>query len=206
MSTCACSRFGFYCWDAVFSAAFEESVAVMDGLVEGLSTAEAALLASAAFLAPAMGSFLFVLREMATATPPLTELPIRCASLRLTPPTIAWSFLAAPGAASEDVVAGRFLVSCLVSLEDGSGVRIVAALREPLPRFDTGNPWRKDGVVAGDVDMAARFCCVTEARPLSAPLPDRTCGGLYWKCCCCLAIVMESEACTRKSCILGSML
>ena len=103
----------------------------------------------------AMGSFLLVLREIATATPPWTADPMRSASARLT-------FSAGFGAAAALVVS--------------RDVRAIDALREPLPRFETGNPCRKDGV--GDV--AARFgCWVATAMPRKAPRPDRTCGGLY---------------------------
>ena len=110
----------------------------------------------------AIGSFLLVLREIATATPPLTAFPMRWASLRLTPAT-------------------GLLGSAVLPSEE-SCVRMTAALRDPLPRLETGNPCRKEGVFEGE---GTRFCWVAAAMPLKAPLPDRTCGGLYWKACCC---------------------
>ena len=126
-----------------------------------------------------MGSFLLVLREMATATPPLTEFPMRWASVRLTPPRLGLEDV------SDVAAVAGVLVASLEDDDADSGVRQAADLRDPFPRLDTGNPCRNEGVVDGEVTMVARLDCVAEAMPLSAPRPDRTCGGLYWKGCCC---------------------
>lgn len=106
-----------------------------------------------------MGSFRFVFREIATATP-LTAFPILSASSE-------------PGGLEEAVASSAI------------GPRLQGVLR-PLPLFETGNEdlgtEAEDaaGVVKGDADGLVRIPVATRL----APRPDRTwTGGLYWEPC-----------------------